>query len=169
MLRYELRPLSEEDGKDVYNFLQTLPKDENGFMNSAAGLTYPEYRQWLAKQAENARKTEIEDGWRAPSGTWWFYVDGKPIGMAKLRYFLTDALREGGGHLGYAIAPEARGNGYAAMMVNAMKAVAAEKGIERLLVTVHNDNPASIRTAMKCGGVIERISDVRHYIWIPCK
>lgn len=169
MLQYELRPLSADDGKDVYDFLQSLPANENGFMNSAAGLTYAEYRMWLVKQAENACKTEIEDGWRVPQGTWWFLVDGKPVGVAKLRYFLTDKLREEGGHLGYAVAPDARGHGYAAMMVNAIKPIAAAKGIDSMLITVHNDNPASIRTALKCGGKIARVSDVRHYIWIPCQ
>lgn len=169
MAQYELRSLSAADGEDVYAFLQTLPAEENGFMNSAAGLTYAEYQQWLVRQAENARKTEIEEGWRVPSGTWWFYVDGRIVGMVKLRYFLTDKLREGGGHLGYAIAPDERGHGYAARMVEAIKPIAAEKGIDRLLVTVHNDNPASIRTALKCGGEILRVSDVRHYIEIPCK
>lgn len=169
MAQYELRSLSAADGEDVYAFLQTLPAEENGFMNSAAGLTFAEYQQWLVRQAENARKTEIEDGWRVPSGTWWFYVDGRIVGMVKLRYFLTDKLREGGGHLGYAITPDERGHGYAARMVEAIKSIAAEKGIDRLLVTVHNDNPASIRTALKCGGEILRISDVRHYIEISCK
>lgn len=168
MLQYELRPLSADDGEDVYAFLQSLPANENGFMNSAVGQTYAEYRTWLVKQAEDARKTEIEDGWRVPQGTWWFFVDGKPVGVAKLRYFLTDKLREECGHLGYAVAPDARGHGYAAMMVNEIKPIAAAKGIDSMLVTVHNDNPASIRTALKCGGVIERVSDVRHYIWIPC-
>lgn len=169
MPRYELRALSADDGRAVYDFLQSLPAEENGFMNSAAGLTYDEYKAWLVRQAANARKTEIEDGWRVPSGTWWFFVDGRPVGMAKLRYFLTDKLREAGGHLGYAIVPDARGHGYAAMMVNAMKPIALAKGIDSLLVTVHSDNPASIRTALKCGGTVERISAARHYITIPCK
>lgn len=168
MLKYELRPLSVLDGDDVYAFLQSVPAEENGFMNGAAGLTVEAYHQWLVKQEANSRKTEIED-WRVPQGIWWFYVDGKPVGMVKLRYFLTDKLRESGGHLGYAIAPDARGHGYAAMMVNAVKPIAAGKGIDRMLVTVHNDNPASIRTALNCGGVIVRISEQRHYIEIPCK
>ena len=102
-------------------------------------------------------------------GNFEFFVDGKPVGMAKLRYFLTEALRQGGGHLGYAVAPAYRGHGYAAMMVEAIKPVAAEKGIDELLVTVHNDNPASIKTALKCGGRIERVTEDRHYIWIPCR
>ena len=165
----ELKKLTAQDGRDVYDFLQTLPKDENGFINSAAGMTYEEFRHWCAKCAESAEKTEIEDGWKVPQTTYWLYADGKPVGTGKLRHFLTEALRQGGGHLGYAVAPAYRGHGYAAMMVEAIKPVAAEKGIDELLVTVHNDNPASIKTALKCGGRIERISEDRHYIWIPCK
>lgn len=169
MQEYEVRPLSAADGEDVYDFLQSLPREENGFMNGAAGISREEFPAWLQRQAENAAKTEIEDGWRVPQGIWWLFVDGKPVGMAKLRYFLTARLREEGGHLGYALAPDARGHRYAALMVDAMKSVAASKGIDRMLVTVHNDNSASIRTALKCGGTIERVSDARHYIWIPCK
>lgn len=168
MHQYEIRPLSASDGDNVYRFLQALPYNENGFINGAAGISRDEFPAWLNKQASNAAKTEIEDGWRVPQGIWWFYVDGNPVGMAKLRYFLTDKLREEGGHLGYAIAPAERGKGYAPMMVNAMKDVARQKGIEGILVTVHNDNTASIRTALRCGGRIERVSDARHYIWIPC-
>ena len=169
MENYELRPLSSQDGEDVYALLQALPANENGFMNSAAGLSYDAYRQWLVRQEANAKKTEIEDGWRVPSGMWWFFVNGKPVGMVKLRYFLTDALRESGGHVGYAVAPCERGHGYAAMMLEAIKPIAAEKGIENMLVTVHNDNPASIKTALKCGGRIVGVTDVRHYIEVPCK
>jgi len=36
-------------------------------------------------------------------------------------------------------------------------------------VTVHNNNPASIRVALKNGGVIERRTDTRHLIWVPCR
>lgn len=169
MPKFELRPLSVADEDILYPFLQTIPKEENGFMNGAAGLTKEAFKSWLIKQEANAHKTEIEDGYRVPQGIWFFYVDGQPVGMVKLRYFLTDALRQGGGHLGYAVVPAYRGRGYAAMMVEAIKPVAAEKGIDELLVTIHNDNSASIRTALRCGGAIERVSDVRHYIWIPCK
>jgi len=169
MLQYELRPLSVGDAEVLYPFMQSIPKEENGFMNGASGLTREEFAAWLVKQEANATKTEIEDGYRVPQGLWFLFVDGKPVGMAKLRYFLTEALRQGGGHLGYAVAPAYRGHGYAAMMVEAIKLVAAEKGIDELLVTVHNDNPASIKTALKCGGRIERVTEDRHYIWIPCR
>ncbi len=168
MSNLQLRPLSLGDADLLYPFLQSMPKEENGFQNGAAGLTRKEFEDWLVRQEANAAKTEIEDGYRVPQGIWFLYVDGQPAGMAKLRYFLTDRLRTAGGHLGYAIAPAFRGHGYAAAMVNEIKRIAAQKGIDEMLVTIHNDNPASIRTALKCGGRIENIDEDRHYIWIPC-
>lgn len=165
----ELRKLTIHDGDDVYDFLQTLPADENGFMNPMAGRTREEFRAWLAKQAASAEKTEIEDGWRVPQTTYWLYVDEKPVATAKLRIFLTDALRESGGNIGYAVTPEARGRGYATELLRLVLREAANNGIDRALVTVNNNNPVSIRVAQKCGGVIERVSDSHHYIWLDCK
>ena len=165
----ELRPLTINDGDDVYDMLQRLPADENGFMNPMAGKSREEFRAWLVRQAANALKTEIEDGYRVPQAIYWLYEDGKPVGMGKLRYFLTDALRRSGGHIGYAVAPEARGRGLATFMLKKLLREAALHGVDRALITVNNCNPASIRVAVNCGGEIERISEDHHYVWCDCK
>lgn len=165
-MKVELKKLAADDGRDVYDFLQKLPKDENGFINGAAGLTFEEFRHWCARCAENAEKTEIEDGWKVPQTTYWLYVDGQPVGMGKLRHALTDALRMSGGHIGYAILADARNCGYGKLLLKGMLREARQKGIKRVLVTIHNDNMASIRVALACGGVIEKITDERHLIWL---
>ena len=165
----ELRKLTVDDGEDVYGFLQRLPADENGFMNPRAGKTREAFRLWRRSQAEGAEKTVIEDGWRVPQATYWLYADGIPVGVAKLRYFLTDALRESGGHIGYAIAPDARGRGLGTEMLRLVLHEAALHGIERALITVHSDNPASVQVACKCGGQIERVTEDRYYIWCVCR
>lgn len=165
----ELKKLTVHDGDDVYEFLQKLPAEENGFMNPMAGKSHEAFVEWLRKQAASAEKTEIEDGWRVPQTTYWLYVDDKIVAMAKLRVFLTDALRESGGNIGYAVAPEARGKGYATELLRMVMKEAALKGIERALVTVNNNNPASVRVAHKCGGIIQRVSDTHHYIWLECR
>lgn len=165
----ELRKLTIHDGEDVYSLLQSLPADENGFMNGMAGRSREEFREWLQKSAASAEKTEIEDGWRVPQAVYWLYRDGQPIGMGKLRYFLTDALRQSGGHIGYSIAPHARGQGCGTVLLKALLQEAALHGVERALITVNNSNPASIRVALKCGGMIERVSGDHHYIWCDCK
>lgn len=168
-MELKLVPLSIRDGEDVYNMLQRLPANENGFMNPVAGKNHDEFRAWLIRQVENAAKTEIEDGYRVPQAIYWLLKDGKPVGIGKLRYFLTDALRQSGGHIGYAVVPEVRGMGCATVMLKGLLHEAALHGVDRALITVNNSNPASVRVALKCGGVIERISEDHHYIWCDCK
>jgi len=40
----ELRHLSVNDGVDVFDMLQKIPKNENGFMNVCNGITVGGYR-----------------------------------------------------------------------------------------------------------------------------
>lgn len=165
----ELRKLTIHDGDDVYDMLQSLPANENGFMNGMAGRSKEEFRTWLQANAESAEKKGLIDGWRVPQTIYWLYVDGQPVGMGKLRHFLTESLRQGGGHIGYTIVPDARGKGCGTALLQKLLNEAAALGIDRALLTVHNDNPASIRVALKCGGQIEKVTEDRHYIWCECK
>ncbi len=40
----EIRKLTIDDGHDIYEMLQELPADENGFINSVHGKTFDEYK-----------------------------------------------------------------------------------------------------------------------------
>jgi len=44
MPEFKLKKISAEDGRDIYDMLQTMPKDENGLINNANGLSYEEFR-----------------------------------------------------------------------------------------------------------------------------
>ena len=58
----ELKRLSCNDGIEIYNMLQEIPKEENGLQNKANGLTFEEFKEWLIiKQAES--KTRRSCGW----------------------------------------------------------------------------------------------------------
>jgi len=159
----ELRRLSPQDGRDVYEMLQSIPKNENGFMNGVHGMTYEEYQAWLQRDHEASLGTEIVDGWKVPSTTYWLYVDDVPVGMGKLRHFLTDKLREEGGNVGYGIAPAHRGKGYGKLLLSALVDEARRKGIFEILATVHNDNIPSLRAMIACGGRLVRVNEERHY------
>ena len=75
----ELKKLSINDGKDIYNLLQEMPKEENGLINKANGLSFEEFQAWLkAKQIESEQEGLV-DGWKVPSTTFWLYVDGVPV------------------------------------------------------------------------------------------
>ncbi len=169
MAETELRALSQADGLDVYNMLQCIPKDENGFMNGVCGKTYEEYKEWLHAQVRSSLQEGIVDGYKVPQTTYWLYVDGSPVGMGKLRRFLTDALKIAGGHIGYAIAPQYRGKGYAKLLLKLMLEEARRIGIDQVLLTIHTDNAASLSVAKANGGRVEKEENGRYYVWISTK
>ena len=162
----ELRRLTDSDGMDVYEMLQAMPYEENGLMNKAHGLSFEEFRSWLAAKQRESEAVELMDGWKVPSTTFWLYADGVPVGFGSVRHFLTDALRKAGGHIGYGIAPAYRGRGYGNEILRLLLIEAKKRGIGRALVTIHKDNAASRAVALKNGGVIEEENDERVLVWI---
>ena len=161
-----VRPLSAADGQDVYQMLQKIPEDENGFTNPLFGSAYTLYRAWLIREEESSRSTQIEDGWRVPQTTYWLYADGVPVGMARLRHMLTDQLLQNGGSIGYGIRPGYRGRGYGKALLAGVLRQAWDMGMDRVLITVNSDNEPSIRTALANGGTVEAIRNGKQYIWI---
>ena len=162
----ELKRLSPDDGRDVYELLQSIPKEENGLMNNANGLTYEEYKAWLIKKQRDSEQVGIVDGWKVPSTTFWLCADGNPVGFGVVRHFLTDALRKQGGNIGYGIAPAYRGKGYGKELLRLLLKEAKRRGIDEALVTVHLDNLPSQAVALANGGVIVDKNDERVYIRI---
>lgn len=164
-MQYILNNLSINDGKDIYDMLQELPTNENGFINSVYGKSYEEYKEWLIRHEKMSKGIDLED-WMVPQNTYWFYVDAKPVGMASIRHRLTDTLRQAGGHCGYSIRPNERGKGYGTVLLGLLIEEAKRLNIKRLLLTIQNQNTASIKVALKKGGIIEGGNEVRKYIWI---
>ena len=159
-----IRKLAIDDAEDIYNMLQEIPADENGFVNSANGKTYDEYRLWLEKSYATSLQEGVIDGWKVPETIFWLFEDGKPVGFGKIRHYLTDRLLESGGNIGYSIIPEARGRGLGKMLVAGLIEEGRKIGVERLLFTIRNSNIPSIKAALANGGVIEKVTDERHYI-----
>ena len=164
-MKIEFRQLSSDDGKDIYDMLQEIPKDENGFTNNVNGKTFEEFKQWLLRQEEIANGIGLED-WMVSSNTYWLYVDNVPVGMGKFRHCLTDKLREEGGHCGYAVRTSQRNKGYGNFIMRRLIEKARERNIDKLLLTIQISNIPSLKVALSCSGKIERSSEQRHYIWI---
>ena len=165
----ELKKLSVDDGFDVYKMLQEIPSEETGLLNKANGLTFDEYKEWLIAKQRDAEQKGIVDGWKVPSTTFWLYADGVPVGFGSIRHFLTEALSQAGGHIGYGIAPQFRGNGYGNEILRLLLKKADEIGLEKVLVTVDLDNIASQAVALANGGVITGRTDESVLIWIDTK
>lgn len=162
----ELKKLSPEDGADVYELLQQIPREENGLHNNANGMSFDEYKAWLKKQYALSQQEGLIDGWKVPTTTFWLYADGVPVGFGKLRHTLTEALRREGGHIGYGIAPQYRGKGYGKALLRLLLEKARELEIKKALVTVRADNAASQAVALANGGVVTEKTRERVWIWI---
>ena len=160
-----LKRLTPSDGVDVYNLSQTMPKEENGFQNSAYGLTYEEFGGWLKRQHEISLGIDLPLGFVAQT-IYWLYDNDQPVGSCKLRLSLSEALLKRGGNIGYGIAPFARGKGYGKALLRLLLIKAQEQGLTKVLITANNDNKASIGVALANGGIVEKITEDMHYIWI---
>lgn len=133
----ELRKAAVTDGMDIYEMLQELPADENGFINQAAGMRFHEYKEWLKGKVQNAEQTGIVDGWKVPATTFWLFEDGRPVGCGSVRHFLTDKLLEQGGNIGYSIRPSDRNRGLGKVLLSLLIDESRKMGIDRLLSLIH--------------------------------
>ncbi len=162
----EIRKLCIDDGRDIYEMLQEIPANENGFINPVKGKTFDAYKEWLKKSAESSKQDGVVDGWKVPQTIFWFFENNSPVGFGKVRHFLTDALRENGGNIGYAIRPSARNRGLGKKLLLSLIGESREIGVDKLLLTIRNYNEPSIHVALANGGKIEKITADKHYIWI---
>ena len=162
----ELKQLTIHDGIDIYNLLQDIPIEENGYHNNVNGLTYEEFKDWLVKRDNYAKQSGLLDGWRVPETTFYLYVNNIPVGIGSIRHFLTDALREVGGHIGYSISPKYRCIGYGKEILKRLIIEAKKIGIKDILITTNLDNYASQKVIIANGGKeVDRSSEHVHF-WI---
>lgn len=168
-MNVEIRKLSTRDGENIYQMLQSIPVNENGFINSANGKSYEEFKVWLVGAMENSSQEGVIDGWKVPQTTYWLYIDGKPVGYGKVRHFLTDKLIVDGGNIGYAVVPSARGKGYGKIFLKLLVRESELLGVERVLLTIREENEASLAVALANGGIVEKVEEGKYYIWIDRK
>jgi len=168
-MNIEIKKLSLDDGEDIYQMLQSIPANENGFMNPVNGKSYDEFKEWLVRAMGNSLQEGVIDGWKVPETTYWMYVDGKPVGYGKIRHFLTDKLLADGGNVGYAIVSSERNKGLGKIFLKLLLQESKVLNVEQILLTIREENKASLTVALTNGGVIEKNKAGKYYIWINKK
>jgi predicted acetyltransferase len=147
--------LLEPDGSWKEAFLAQVADFER------AGEQYAHFRR--AKQDFEAfvdRLRQDAQGIGLPEGivpmTSYWLVDsaGAMLGESRLRHYLSPALEVEGGHIGYAIRPSARRNGYGTHILALTLEKAQARGLKQVLVTCDTDNLGSARIIEKNGGVL---------------
>lgn len=116
-MKIEIKQLSLNCGNEEYEMLQNIKNDENSFFNSVYEKSYKEYLLWLQKEDDYSKENNLPDGW-IPQTTYFLYIDGKPVGIGRIRHRISKYLESiGVGNLGYAISKLYRGRGYGNIML----------------------------------------------------
>ena len=164
----KLIKLWEADPDKAYALQNSFPKEENGFVNAAYGLSREEFEKYVQRREANSRGQQLPEGYVPDTVYILENEDGEYVGIFNFRHCLNDFLRNGPGHIGYGIGPEYRGRGYATEGLWLMLQIAESKIPEdEIFLSVHKDNPASLRVQMKNGAYIHGETEQEYLTRIP--
>ncbi|WP_191014263.1 GNAT family N-acetyltransferase [Treponema zioleckii] len=142
--------------KKEWDYIRTLPPDENGFTNTDFGISWEDFLNvYVPSKIKLSEGKDLPEGW-VPQTNYLLWIDGEIAGMFRVRPILNDFLRNvTGGHIGYGLRPEFRGKGYATIGLSlALKELKKLTADSEALLFCHKDNPASLRVMQKNGGVV---------------
>lgn len=79
----------------------------------------------------------------------------KLVGMINIRHELNDYLMKYGGHIGYSIHPSYRNQGYGKAQLALALKECYKYHLSKVLITCNKSNPASAKTILSQGGILE--------------
>ncbi len=120
-----------------------------GFWNHRGPIA--DVRAYIMRTLQNSEGKDLPDG-AVPSSTFWLIDDGVFVAHVNIRHILNDALKQVGGHIGYAVRPSRQKMGYGSHILALALPKAQALGIRRALVTCSPDNAASRKIIEKNGG-----------------
>ncbi|MCW2791771.1 MAG: GCN5-related N-acetyltransferase [Nocardioides sp.] len=126
--------------------------DEAGCAAYAAGLLRAEH-------------TPPREDW-VPCTYLWITDREELVGFLALRHALNAWLLDEGGHIGFSVRPSRRREGHAARALALALPLAADLGLERVLLTCDEDNDGSRLTIEGNGGVYEDSRNGKRRYWI---
>lgn len=172
-LNIEIRELRMEDGEQCAAIHQVMVERDNfrfllsDYVQDEDFAKYLE-RVWIYKDPKTVPEGKVV------STFFIALVDGKVAGRLSVRHSLNDWLALVGGHIGYGVAPEFRGQGVATAMLRFGLDFLNELGIDLCFISCKSHNEPSRRTIESAGGEfaglvsdpLENGAEYRTY-WIP--
>ena len=159
----ELRKINLRDARAQWEYTTRLPEDENGLTNPYHGVSFAEYQQTVLPTLMSYEHPVNMPDWFVPETYYYLWDGDRLVGEFRIRHHLTEALRNGAGHIGYSVKKECRGRGYATeglrLALTIARALVPEKEI---YLRVLKDNPASQRVMLK-NGAYRAGEDEDHY------
>ena len=164
-MRVLLKDIDAQKDVLLYDFYQKIPADECGFKNDAYGLSPQEFAGYLQKKQNSSQGINLKPN-RVPSTEYILYIDDNPVGIGRVRHYLTEELLKHAGHISFAILPEFRGLHYAAILLALLLEKARTLKLNKVLLTCNENNVGSYKTIEKNGGKLEKIENKERFYWI---
>ncbi len=162
-----LKKANLEDSVKEWEFTRDMPEEENGLTNPYHGISEKDFTETVLPQMidHSYGKGVPED--RVPDTILFLWDDDEIVGQFRIRHRLNESLRERGGHIGYYIAPQYRGRGYAtrglALALGLAKELVEE---DEILFSVCKDNTISQKVILSNGGHVVREDESRLFLAI---
>jgi len=153
-LTYRLPDYSDEVALSAY--VQEHYTNGESSISASMGLPAAVYAQWVQRMHGNASAGD-EDWGR--SLLYLCFDQARLVGLLSIRWELSPALAAIYGHIGYGVRPGERRKGYATAMLRHALEVCRMKGLSEVILGCYKDNTASVRTILKCGGVLTAEND----------
>lgn len=146
-----LRDIQIGDEIEALRAEEELKADDFGFLLLyESGMVWSDY----IKIQEEYKNGFVPEG--KVASTFLFAEDkGELVGRVSIRHSLNDWLLNFGGHIGYAVRPQFRKQGYATEILTQSLEYCRGLGLEKVLVTCNDSNEPSAKTIEKCGGKLE--------------
>jgi predicted acetyltransferase len=150
-MNIEIRELRPEDGEQCAAIHRDMVEQDNfQFLLSdyVQDEDFPAYleRVWIYKNPETVPEGRVVSTFLVA------VVDGKIAGRLSIRHSLNEFLALVGGHIGYGVAPEFRGQGVATFMLKYGLGFLADLGIDRCFISCLPHNEPSRKTIESAGG-----------------
>ena len=148
---------SNEYIDEIRNFRQEFI-DRNELLHGVTGLSNCEIPQdWIDRCCLMEHKETLPYPEWAESTKYMLVRKGerKIFSTIDLRHYLTDYLKRTYGHIGYCVRPTEHRKGYAKKMLLLCLEKCRERGLQKVLISCDENNEASRRTILSCGGVYE--------------
>lgn len=159
-----LKEINFADIEKEYLFVKDIPVDENGFTNEWHSCTREEFDKAVGQRIAYSKGEGLPEGY-VPETFLYLWEDDKIVGEFRIRHYLCESLIEGAGHIGYFIAKDYRGKGYATeglrLTLELARKIVPE---EEIYLRVNKDNPASLRVMLKNGGRIDHEDEAKYYV-----